>query len=99
MEKWKPINWRGKWNYDPRGELRDRAEIARQNYDDYVAIPVKLALACADFRECGARMLLTHDEDGPLKEPQWITCRRPEGHELNVMHFNGYMSWENRGTV
>lgn len=92
-DKWKPINWRGNWNYDPRGELRDRAEVARRNNDDYVAIPVKLALACAELSECGARYLLTADEDGLLREPIWIQCRRPSGHDSNQLHFNGYMSW------
>lgn len=92
MDKWKPINYRGQWNYDPRGELRLRAQTARDNNDDYVAIPVKLAIACAELRECHAMTTLTGDEDGPLKEPIIIFCRKPENHSGS--HYNGYCNWE-----
>ena len=91
IDKWEPINWRGNWNYDPRGELRDRAEVARRNNDDWVAIPVKLALACAELRECKATTIMTGDEDGPLPEPLTIVCRKLDKH--SGMHNNGYMSW------
>lgn len=96
MNKWKPINFKGKWNYDPRGELRDRAKVAIDQGDDYVAIPVDLAIACADLHECKATTVLTADEDGPLSEPLTIYCRLPEDHALTrvTMHYNGYINWE-----
>lgn len=95
MEKWKPINWRGAWNHDPRDELRDRARVAQRNNDSYVAVPVALALAVADLQECGARTTITGDEDGPLKTPIMVFCRRLKGHEDKgiPMHFNGAVNW------
>lgn len=90
MEKWKPINWRGTWSHDPRDELRRRAQVARANYDDYVAIPVKLAMAVADLRECGATTDLKVDyKDEPLQ----LRCRQPEGHYPVTRHFNGSITW------
>lgn len=95
MDKWQPINWRGTWNHDPRDELRDRARVAQANYDEYVAIPVKLAYAVANLRECGRMTTLTHDEDGPLTVPIKTSCRLPEGHQEQgiPMHFNGAVNW------
>ena len=90
---WKPINFRGAIYYDPRQELGARANLARGVGDTYVAVPLALAMACAELRECGARYLLTHDEDGPLPKPREIQCRKPVGHDHN--HFNGYLTWLN----
>lgn len=88
---WKPINFRGSIAYDPRQELAARADVARQLGDTYVAVPLALAAACAEIRECGVRFWLTSDEDGPLSEPQEIQCRKPDGHDYD--HYNGYCSW------
>jgi len=91
-DEWKPINYKGHWNYDPRGELLLRAQVAQENNDDYVAIPVKLAIACGKLRECGATTILTGDEDGPLSTPLQIQCRKPEKH--SGKHYNGYCEWD-----
>ncbi len=92
-QDWKPINFRGTCHYDPRDELRARAAEARDRHDEWVAIPIALAAACVDLRECGARTLLRADEDGPLSEPVEIQCRKPSGHDYD--HFNGYCTWPN----
>lgn len=88
---WQPINYRGVIHYDPRDELRARAEAACDDGTGCVMVPRALALACAELRECGARTVLHADEDGPLPTPQEIQCRKPEGHEHD--HYNGYCHW------
>lgn len=74
-----------------------RANVARDIGDTYVAVPIALAAACAELRECGARYVMTHDEDGPLPQPQEIQCRKPEGH--NHDHFNGYLTWSDEAAA
>lgn len=95
MKKWKPINFHGKWNYDPRGELRQRARVAEEQGDEYVAIPISLAMACAELHECDATRVLTADEDGP-HDTLTIFCRLPRDHAATgqKMHYNGYTHWE-----
>lgn len=78
---------------DPRDELRARAKRAERGNDSYVAIPVELAIVCANLRECGATTDLTGDEDGPLSEPLTIQCRKPANHDYD--HYNGSISWTN----
>jgi len=90
-QDWRPINCEGSIYYDPRQELAARADRARRGGDSYVAVPVALAAACAQLRECGARFVMTHDENGLLPAPQEIQCRKPEGHDYD--HFNGYLTW------
>lgn len=92
-QDWKPINWRGDWAYDPRDELKHRADVARSNGDTWVAVPIKLAAAVAALRECSATFVMTHDEDGELPAPQTIRCRKPEGHLHD--HYSGYAHWAN----
>lgn len=92
MEKWKPINYEGAIYYDPRQELLARARRAERANDTYVAVPVMLAIACGNLRECGAKHTVTGDEDGPLPTPIEIQCRKPEGHD-HRSHYNGYILW------
>lgn len=94
MDQWKPINYEGSIYYDPREELLARAERARRGNDTYVAIPVKLAIACGNTRECGARTMLTGDEDGPFSKPIEIQCINPRDHDH--MHYNGYTNWDDK---
>lgn len=94
---WRPINYEGSIHYDPRHELAARANRARRAGDDYVAVPLALAMACAELRECGARYWMTHDEDGPLSTPQEIQCRKPDGHDYD--HFNGYLNWSDEAAA
>lgn len=91
MDQWQPKNYRGSWYTDPRDELRARAKQARQLGDTYAAVPVALALACADLHECDATTIATQDEDGPLPTPLQIFCRLPRDHQH--MHYNGYTHW------
>lgn len=71
--------------------MKARADTARDLGDTYVAVPIALAAACAELRECGARFVMTHDEDGPLPTWQEIQCRKPENHDHD--HYNGYLAW------
>jgi len=87
---WKPINFNGKIADDPRGEVAARARRAESQGDSMVAIPLSLAFALADLRECVASTMLDNDEDGPIP-PMTIYCHKPEGHEH--MHYNGYTHW------
>jgi hypothetical protein len=89
MEEWKPINFRGGWNHDPRGELLARARAAQKQNDTWVAIPVKLAIACGQLRECGDTTTLKVDY---AHEPITLHCTKPKDHSDN-MHFNGSISW------
>lgn len=92
MKMWKPINFKGALNYDPRGELADRIKHAEQANDSYVAVPLELAQALADLRECHSSTTLTGDEDGPLPQPLAIFCSKVRDHRGS--HSNGYCSWE-----
>ncbi|HSW90013.1 MAG TPA: hypothetical protein VLH19_04035 [Patescibacteria group bacterium] len=96
MEKWKPINYKGSWNTDPRRELEARAHNALNGHDDWVAIPVKLAFACAAFLECSSRTTITADEDGPLPDPLEISCRKNFDHISmgDKKHGNRFISWD-----
>lgn len=89
MEKWHPINYEGSIYDDPRMELLARARRAQRGGDPYVAIPVNLALACAELRECRATTTMKVSY-----EPGIITlvCRLPENHTPG--HFNGTIHWE-----
>jgi hypothetical protein len=93
MEKWKPINYRGSWNEDPRGELRVRLSYALSGYDSYVAIPIELAQALIELHECGIT-LIDYDLDG---KPTIYICRKPQKHSHK--HSNGYLSWEQTDPV
>lgn len=90
MKKWQPINFKGDWNSDPRGELKRRIEHARLANDAYVAIPVELATALSELRECDATTILSGDEDGPM-DPIVVRCKHPKDHQHS--HSNGYVSW------
>lgn len=92
--KWKPINFKGAWNYDPRGELRARAKHAQLANDDFVAIPLALAYALADLHECDA--ITTIQAHDPNDDPMTIYCRLPTDHKKHgiEMHFNGYINWK-----
>lgn len=92
MQHWKPCNYEGVTYYDPRNELKARARRAELGHDTYVAVPIELAIACANLRECDATTVLTGDEDGPLNPPVTIRCSKPEMHLFT--HSNGYVSWE-----
>ena len=92
MDKWKPINYEGVIYRDPREELLARAARAKQGNDTYVAIPIKLAIACGNIRECGVRTTISRDEDGPFSKPIEIQCSKPRGHEH--AHYNGYTNWK-----
>lgn len=91
MDKWMPINYRGSWHHDPRDELRHRAQVARDSHDSWVAIPVALAIAVAELRECSATTVITGDEDGPFSSPIEVKCRLPKDHQH--MHTTGTLSW------
>lgn len=91
MDKWKPNNYMGYWSYDPRDELKHRLHRAEQAYDKFVAIPMLLAHALAELRECDATTVTRGDEDGPM-EPLTIRCRRIKDHQHK--HSNGYVSWD-----
>jgi len=88
---WKSNNFLGTWSYDPRDELRARALRAQEAHDTMVAIPLNLAFACANLRECDATTILSHDEDGPLP-PIVIRCKKTQGHDYQ--HHNGYCGWD-----
>lgn len=92
MDKWIPINYGGSIYYDPREELLARVRRAEEGHDTYVAIPIALAKACGNIRECTATTTLTRDEDGPLSKPIQIHCRKPENHIGK--HYNGYCVWD-----
>lgn len=91
MQRWKPINYEGTIYYDPRQELKARARRAELGHDTYVAVPIELAIACANLRECDATTVIHGDEDGPMP-PALIRCSKPELH--NFDHSNGYISWK-----
>lgn len=93
MGKWKPINFKGAWNYDPRGEVRARAKHAQLANDDFVGIPLSLAYALADLHECDATTTI---KSSPDAEPITIHCRLATDHQTHgvEMHFNGYLNWE-----
>lgn len=91
MDDWKPINYEGVWYTDPRDELMARTMRAMRGNDTYVAVPVKLAIACGKLRECGSTTILSSDEDGPI-EPLTIICRRIQNHDGE--HYNGYVNWK-----
>lgn len=95
VNKWKPINFRGTWNHDPRGEVRDRAAYAEKANDSYVAIPIELAIALAELRECKATTVIDWDENGKF-DPITVHCRRQEGHYPQIDHFNGYINWKDK---
>lgn len=90
------MNFIGAWHTDPRDELKHRAQVATRQGDDYVSVPISLAMACAELHECDATTVVTGDEDGPLPVPLTIHCRLPAGHALTrvMMHSNGYTNWE-----
>lgn len=93
MKKWTPGNYEGSIFYDPRAELLARTRRAIKGNDTYVAIPVELAIACGELRECGARTILKGDEEGPFKTPIEIQCRRIQNHREEY-HFNGAVTWK-----
>jgi hypothetical protein len=86
---WKPIMYEGSLHVDPRSELKARAKRAELGNDTYVAIPVDLAYACAELRECGARLVVI--ENGPTSESTLVVCRLPLDHKYE--HYNGYIHW------
>lgn len=91
IKTWKPINFRGSMNYDPRGELKERIKHAREaSSESYVAIPMELAVALSELRECGTTLVSVYPNG---KQVTYI-CRKPEGHTYTPRHYNGYLSWE-----
>ena len=92
MNKWKPNNFLGYWSYDPRYEIRVRAQAALKQHDTHFTISVELAMALAELRECDATTVSTGDEDGPMP-PITIRCKKMKGH-TDEYHHNGYSSWK-----
>jgi len=92
MENWKPRNYLGGWYFDPREELRARAQNAADQHETHFTISVELATAVFNLRECGETTISTHDEDGPLPNPLVLKCRKPENHTHR--HSNGHTTWE-----
>ena len=100
MKKWKPINFRGAYHEDPRKEVGARAKYAAAAGDTYVAIPIELAMAVNDHRECAVTRIIIQSGDQSLKiatTPEIYICRKPEGHLYP--HYNGYLNWEQKEQV
>lgn len=93
MKKWAPKNYKGSWHYDPRDELRHRARVAAETNDKWLAIPIELAIAVADLRECSATTIVKGDENGPYKQPITVRCRKAADHHT-PLHSTGSLTWE-----
>lgn len=87
----------GRWVASPLAAL---GLLAASTCEPMVAVRVDLLREAAAWRECSARTTLTDDEDGPLRTPIEIVCRRQEGHDdpRNPQHIrthhSGYAGWE-----
>jgi hypothetical protein len=89
-DEYEPINFMGQMCHDPRDEVRARAQLAWQQGDKMVAIPISLARFLADLRECDDTTVISDDEDGPLI-PMTVRCKKVRGHPIH--HSNGFTSW------
>lgn len=91
-----PRLMRGRWVASPLAALSVWADTTDQSM---VAVPVDLLREAAAWRECSARHVSTHDEDGVLATPIEVICRRQEGHDDPRhpdhirTHHNGYAGW------
>lgn len=91
-----PRIFRGRWVSTPLHELGAWADTA---HGPMVAVPVDVLTAASRWRECSQRTMLKCDEDGPLRTPVEIVCRRQQGHDLPGnpdhirQHSNGYATW------
>lgn len=88
MKKWKPNVFRGAYHEDPRKEVGARAKYAMKAGDTYVAIPIELAIAIDEHRECAVTKIINHVG----KPAEIYICRKPAGHLYP--HYNGYLNWE-----
>lgn len=85
----------GRWCSSP---LEALGRFASSTRHPMVAVPVDLLHEASRWRECSARHISTHDEDGPMP-PLEIICRRQQGHDDPSNpdhireHHNGYAGW------
>jgi hypothetical protein len=90
--------WSNEWNgviyTDPRSELRDRAQRARESSDPWFAVPTELVWDALNVRECEERTVVNGNrQDQVLIEVKCTRLVDPITGEHKGDHVNGRTSW------